>query len=67
MTLRRKFKEWFGFPQPILDAEAFLEEIDKEEKVMPAKKKVTKKAPATKAPATKPAAKKTVKKTTKKK
>ena len=67
MSLRRKFKEWFGFPQPLLNADAFIEEIDKEEKTMPAKKKVTKKAPATKAPAAKPAVKKTVKKTTKKK
>ena len=63
MTLRRKFKEWFGFPQPILDAEAFLEDIDKEEKVMPAKKKPATKKPAVKkAPAKKTAPKKTTKK-----
>lgn len=64
MTLRRRFKEWFGFPQPILDAEAFLEEIDKEEEIVVAKKKPAVKKPAVK----KPAVKKTApKKTTKKK
>jgi hypothetical protein len=67
MSLRKRFKTWFGFPQPVINADTFIEEIDKEEKTMPAKKKVTKKAPATKAPAAKPTAKKTVKKTTKKK
>jgi topoisomerase IA-like protein len=64
MSLRKKFKQWFGFPTPVLDADAFLEEIDKEEKVMPAKKK-----PAVKKPAVKkaPVKKTTAKKTTKKK
>lgn len=61
---KRKFKEWFGFPLPALDKDAFIEEIDKEEETMPAKKK-----PAVKKPAVKkaPVKKTTAKKTTKKK
>ncbi len=65
MKLRKKFKKWFGFPLD-LDVSTFIENIDKEEELMPAKKKpAVKKAPAKKTePAKKAPAKKTVAKKT---
>jgi topoisomerase IA-like protein len=68
MTLRKKFKKWFGFPSNILDVDAFVENIDKEEdmvlKKAPAKKAPAKKAPVKKAPDKKTTAKKTTAKKT---
>ncbi len=68
MTLRKKFKKWFGFPSNILDVDAFVENIDKEEdmvlKKAPAKKAPVKKAPDKKTTAKKTTAKKTVAKKT---
>jgi topoisomerase IA-like protein len=65
MTLIKKIKKWFTIPDG-LDVDAFIENIDKEEELMPAKKKpAVKKAPVKKTEAPKKTtAKKTVAKKT---
>jgi hypothetical protein len=53
MTLGKKIKTWFGFPEAV-DNLSFFEEIDLEDKPIVVKKSpAKKKAPAKKAPAKK--------------
>lgn len=54
MSIKVKFKKWFGFPQAV-DISTWIEDIDKEETMDVKKKPSNKKAPIKKAPVKKKA------------